>query len=83
MLLNGLDCEVLVDRKQLEHLSEFRYLVWVLDESGTDEAVCCRVVAGAIRSLVNVRNLQLQCAMVFHETLFVAVLMYGSKTAIK
>ena len=38
-----------------------------------------RRVAGAIRSLVNARNLQLECARVLHETLLVNVLMYGSE----
>ena len=58
----------------------------VLDESGTDGAECSkktasgRRVVGSIRSLHNVKNLQLQCARVLHETLFVPVLMYGSET---
>ena len=38
-----------------------------------------RRVAGTIRSLVNVRDLQLECARVLHETLLVTVLMYGSE----
>ena len=37
-------------------------------------------VAGAIKSLVNARDLQLQYAKVLHETLFVPDLMYGSET---
>ena len=37
-------------------------------------------VAGAIRSLINARDLQFQCARVLHETLLVAVLMYGMET---
>ena len=37
-----------------------------------------RRVEGAIRYLVNVRELQLECARVLHETLIVPVLMYGS-----
>ena len=41
-----------------------------------------RSVAGAIRSLVNTRNLQLECARVLHEILLVPVLMYGSETMI-
>ena len=54
----------------LEHVSEFKYLGWVLDKSGTDETECSRKVesgsriAGVIRSLVNARSLQLQCARV-------------------
>ena len=35
----GLECEVSVDEMQLEHVSEFKYLGFVLNESGTDEAV--------------------------------------------
>ena len=42
-----------------------------------------RRVAGAIRSLVNAMDLQLQFARVLHETLFVPVLMYGSETMIR
>ena len=33
----GLDCEVLVNGMQFEHVSEFKYLEHALDESGTDE----------------------------------------------
>ena len=61
--------------------------IWdVFDESGTDEAdysrkgASGRRVAGAIRSLVNARDLQFECARVSHETLLVLVLMYGSET---
>ena len=39
-----------------------------------------RRVAGAIRSLVNARDLQLEWARVLHETLLVPVHMYGSET---
>ena len=42
-----------------------------------------RRVAGAIRSLVNARDLQLECARVLHETLLVPVLMYGSETMLR
>ena len=91
MLLNGeegLESEVLVDGMQLEHVSEFKYLGCVLDESGTGESECCRKVAsrrrvaGAIRSLVNAKSLQLECDKVLHETLLVLVLIYGSETMI-
>ena len=57
-----------------------------MDESGTDEAECSRKVAslrrvaGAIRSLVNSRDLQLEYARILHETLLVPVLMCGSET---
>ena len=58
----------------------------VFDESGTDGAECSRKVAsgrkvaGAIRSLVSDRDLQLECARGLHETLLVPVRKYGSKT---
>ena len=35
----GLEWEILVNGMQLEHVSEFKYLVCVLDEPGTDVAV--------------------------------------------
>ena len=61
---------------------------YVLDESGTGEAECSRKVAsgrrvaGAVRSLVNARSLQLECARVFRESLLVPILMYGSERII-
>ena len=82
----GLECEVHVDRNHLEHVLEFKYLGCGLDESGTDGTKCSRkvasgrLVAGAIRSLVNVRDLQLECARVLHETLHVPVLLHDSET---
>ena len=39
-----------------------------------------RRVAGAIMSLFNVRDLQLEWARVLHEALIVLVLMYGGET---
>ena len=57
-----------------------------MDESGTCEAYCRRKmesgrwVAGAIGSLVNARDLQFECARVFHEAMLVPFLMYGSET---
>ena len=71
MVMNGeerLECEVHVDRVYLEHISKFKYLVCGLDEAGTDGAECSRKVAsgrrmaGAIRSLVNARDLQFEYA---------------------
>ena len=41
-----------------------------------------RRVAGGMRSLVNARGLQLECAGILHETLLVPVLMYNSETMI-
>ena len=65
-----IECEVCVDGIRFEDVSEFKYLRCVLDESGTYEADCSRKVvsgrraAGAIRSLVNARSLQLECTRV-------------------
>ena len=73
---------------RLEHVSKFKYLGCVLDESGTDEAECRRKLASerrvgdAIRPLFNGKGLQLRCFSVLHETLLVPVLMYGSETKI-
>ena len=57
-----------------------------MDESGADGAECSRKVpsgarvAGDIRSLVNARDLPLECTRVLHETLLIPILMYGSET---
>ena len=91
MVLNGeegLECEVYVDWIRLKYVSEFKYLGCVLNKSGTDGVECSRKmvsgkrVAGAIRSLVNVRDLKLECARFLQETLLVPVLMYGIKTTL-
>ena len=64
----GLECEVHVNGIHIEYVSEFKYLECVLDESGSYGAECSREVAsrrrvtGDIRSLVNTRDLQFQCA---------------------
>ena len=61
-------CEVYVDGIRLEHVSEFKYLGCVFEESGTDGAerirkvASGRRVAGAVRSLVNAKDLQLEFA---------------------
>ena len=56
-----LEFEVCVVGMQLEHVSRFKYLRRVLDESGTDDAECSggRRIVGAIRYLVNAIGLQL------------------------
>ena len=41
-----------------------------------------RRVAGVVRSLVNVRSLQLECARVLHESVLVPVLTCGNETMI-
>src|SRR5678815_2137286 len=66
-------CEVMLDGEQLEQVFEFKYLGYMLDEKETDDAECSRKavnsrkVAGAIKSLVNVKGLSLECARVLHE----------------
>ena len=73
---------------RLEQVSQFKYFGCGFDESGADDAECCwkvasdRKVAGTIRSLVNVRGLQLECARVLHEEFPVPVLLYGIETMI-
>ena len=73
---------------RFEQVSEFKYLRCVLNESGTDNGECCRKVASGrkfafvIRSLVNVRGLQLQCARMLHKGFLVPVLFYGCETMI-
>ena len=76
----GIGVWVHVDRNHLGHVPECKYLGYVLNEASTDEAECSKKVAGAIRSLVNARDLQLECSRVLHETLLVPVLTYGSDT---
>ena len=62
----GVEFEVHVDEIRIEHVSEFKYLVYVLEESGTDGAECSIKVASGrtdacdIRSLVNAKDLQLE-----------------------
>ena len=77
--------EIHVDGIHLEHVSEFKYFEYILDETGTDGTECSRKVttrgrvSGAIRSLANTRDLQLECARVLHETLLVPALMYDTE----
>ena len=69
----GLECEVCIDGIYLGHVSEFKCLGYVLDDSDTDKAECKRKVAsgrsvaGAIRFLVNARSLQLEYTRVLYE----------------
>src|SRR5678815_2962777 len=61
-------CEVMLDGEQLEQVSEFKYLGYMFDEKGMDDAECSRKVVngrkvvGEIKSLVNVKGLSLECA---------------------
>ena len=62
---------------RLKNVSEFKYMGYVLDELGTDEAQCRRRKAVvAIRSLVNPGGLELMCSRVLYEVLLVPLLMY-------
>ena len=51
-------CRILLDGEQLEQVSEFKYLGYMLDERGTDDAECNkkvvsgRKVSGAIKALM-------------------------------
>src|SRR5678815_297379 len=71
----------MLDGEQLEQVSEFKYLGYVLDEKGTDDAECSRKVvngrkvAGAIKSLVDVKGLSLECARALHEGMLLPVLL--------
>ena len=77
-----------MDGARLEQLSKFKYMGYIVDESGKAVTECCRKVtnerkiAGAIRSLVNARGLQLESTMVLHQGLLVTAMLYGSETRI-
>ena len=53
----GLESEVCIDGIRLEHVSEFKYLGYVLDGSGTYEAEFSRPVAIVRRVAVDIRSL--------------------------
>ena len=72
------------DGFHLEHVSEFKYLGCVLNESSTDRSEYSRKVASGrvadgIRSLVNARVYSLS-VLGLHETLLLSVLMLDSET---
>ena len=74
---------------RLEHVLEFKYFRCVLDEPGTNDPECRRKVVnrrkveGTIMSLVNASGLQVECARLLSETLFMPVLMYSNETMIQ
>ena len=81
MVLNGeegMECEVCMDGMQLEHVSEFKIfrVLWM------NLVQMRQNVAGAIKSLVNARGLNFECARILHETLLIHVLIDGSDTMI-
>src|SRR5678815_5767524 len=79
-------CEVTLEGEQLEQVSDFKYLGYMLDDKGTDDAKCSRKVvngrklAGAIKSLVDVKGLSLECARGLHEGILLPVLMNSTET---
>ena len=76
----GLGCEVCVDGIRLEHTWD---VFWTNQVQVSSREVASGMRdAGAIRSLVNARSLQRECARVLHESLLVPVLTYGSETII-
>ena len=58
-------------------MSKFKHLGYVLDEPDPDDV---GAVAGIIKSLVNAKGLQLECARVLHKGLIMPVLLHGSET---
>ena len=66
---------------RLDHVSKFKYLGCILNESGADEAVCRRKVTSGkkvtddFRFLVNARDLQFECVRVLHACLFSCMLL--------
>ena len=73
---------------RLEHVSKFKYLRFVWDESSTYGAECRKKVAskkkvaGTIISLRNAMSLQLEFAKVQDEGFIVPILIYGSETMV-
>ena len=89
MVMNGqegLECEFHLDGVRLENVSKFKHLGCILDKSGIEWAECSRKVASVrrvasvIRSLVNARDLQIECARILHKTFLVPVLTFGTET---
>ena len=78
----------MLDGEQLEQVSEFKYVEYMLVEKGTDDADCSRKVvngrkmAGAIKSLVDAKGISLECARVLHDGMLLPVLMYSSETMV-
>src|SRR5678816_2738899 len=79
-------CKVMLDGEHLEQMSEFKYLGYIVDEKGTDDAECSmkvvkgRKMAGAIKSLVDAKGIRLECARVLYDGMLLPVLMYSSET---
>ena len=90
MVVSGVNtqCQITLDGEQFEQVSEFKYLGYMMNDKGTDDAECGRKVssgrkvAGAIKSLVNVKGLSIECTRVLHESMLLPVLMYGSEAMV-
>ena len=85
---DGAICNIEMGGVCLEQVQNFKYLGSVLNEKGNDEADCDnkvlhgRKMAGAIRSLVNVKGMSVECARILHESILVPTLVYGSETMV-
>ena len=66
-------CEISMDERQSEHLSEFEYLEYVLDESGTDGGECYKKLAIFATVFRYFMNAQLGSARTLPSCLFVLV----------
>ena len=70
----------------LGNASKFKYLRFVVAESGTSRTECWgnwvsgKKIAGVMRPLVNGRGFRLEYAWVLNEALLVTVLIYRSET---
>ena len=78
----GLKYEVCIDGIRLEHLQNLNTWDVFWTNRVQMRVASGSTVVGAIRSLVNARSLQLDCAKVLDESLLVPVLTYGSETVI-
>ena len=65
---------------QLDHVLEFKHLGCIF---GPIKYRSGRRVPGTIRSLVNAKGLQFECAKVLHETLLMPTLMYSNETLLE
>ena len=77
----SVECDIRVNGALLEKVSESKYLGLCFAECRRKVASGWKV-AGAIRSLISARGLQLECVRMLHEGLLVPVLLYGSETVI-
>ena len=78
-------CQIILDCKQLEQVTEFKYLGYMLNEKGMNDTeygkkvTSGKKVAGAIKPLVNAKRLSCEHNRVLNESMLLPVLMYDSK----